>query len=93
MGWVIRDTFSHILCTLSGLVECDDANGAEVFAMIMGCRELRKMEAINAIVEGDSFSAIQRGSENSTWPWRLMDWVEEIHHISGQLKCSFNHIL
>lgn len=51
------------------------------------------MEATNAIVAGDSFSAIQWGSGRSKWPWRLADWVEEIHYISSHLNCTFHHIL
>lgn len=42
---------------------------------------------------GDSFFAIQWGSCCVTYPRRLADWVEEIHHIAAQLKCTFNHIL
>lgn len=34
-------------------------NGAEVFAMLMGCRGLQKLGAINDTIEGDSFSGIQ----------------------------------
>lgn len=38
--------------------ECIDSNGAEIYAMLMGCCELSKLEGYNAIIEGDSFSAI-----------------------------------
>lgn len=58
-GGVIRDRTGQILCCYSGPVECTDSNGAEVFAMPMGCRELQKMGGLNAIIEGDSFSTIQ----------------------------------
>lgn len=33
--------------------------------MLTGCRELRKLEATNAMVECDSFSAIQWGLDTS----------------------------
>lgn len=45
--------------------------------MLMGFRELCKMEAANALIEVDSFSANQWGSGNSTCPWHFADWVEE----------------
>lgn len=43
-GWrvVIRDSIGQFLNQFSGLVECFDSNGAEVYAMLMGYRELLK---------------------------------------------------
>lgn len=61
--------------------------------MLIGCRELRKVESFSTIKEGDSFSAIQWGSGCTIYPWRLADWVEEICHIAIQLKCTFIHVL
>lgn len=29
----------------------------------------------------------------STCLWHVVDWVEEVHHISQQLQCTFNHVL
>lgn len=55
-------------CSLSGPIDCQNANKAEFFAMLMGCCELRKFEASNAIIEGDYFSAIQWGSCRSKYP-------------------------
>lgn len=78
---------------MSGPTECDDANSAEVFDMFLGCRELRKLEAANAFVEGDSLSAIRWGLSMSKCPWRLADWVEDVHFISTKLNFSFNRIL
>lgn len=60
--------------------------------MLMSCCELQKIKARNAIVEGDSFTAIQWGPGRFKCPWQLADWVEEIHHISAQLSCTFFHI-
>lgn len=60
--------------------------------MLMGSRELCKIGAHNAIIEGDSFSAIRWGPGKSCYPWKLADWVGEIHHIADQLGCQFNHI-
>ena len=38
-----------------------NANEAEVFALLIGYRELLRFGGYNAILEGDSFSAIQWG--------------------------------
>lgn len=67
-GGVIRDSLGQVLCNLSGPADCDDANRAEVYAMLIGCHELRKLEATNAMVEGDSFSPIQCGLGKSKHP-------------------------
>lgn len=40
-----------------GIFQSKDSDCAEVFAMLMGCHELCKLGAHNAIIEGDSFSA------------------------------------
>lgn len=42
-------------------MDCIDVKGGEVFAMLMGCHELRKIEARADVVGGDSFLAIQWG--------------------------------
>lgn len=60
---VIRDSTGYILCSYSGSVDCKDSNGAEVYALLMGCRKLSKMGTQNVIIEGD-FS-------NSTGIWQV----------------------
>ena len=50
------------------------------------------MESINAIIEGDSYSAIQWGSGAAFIPQRLLDWVEEVQDISRRLGASFRCI-
>lgn len=60
--------------------------------MSLDCRELLQLDAFDAIVKGDSFFATQSGSAAAICPWRLADWVEEIHYISRQLQCSFSHV-
>lgn len=92
-GGVIRDSSGEILCSYFGPINCVDSNGVDIFAMLMGCRELRKLEGHNAIIEGDPFSAIQWGLGKSTCPWKFADWVKEVHQISSKLGCSFHHIL
>lgn len=57
-GGVTRKNYGQVICNLSGSVDCINANGAEISAMLMGCRELRKIKAIDAMVKGHSFSAI-----------------------------------
>lgn len=58
--------------------------------MLMGCREFLKLDAFDAIVEGDTFCAIQCGSTAATCPWQLADWVDGLQYISRQLRCTFS---
>lgn len=39
-----------------------DANETEVFALLIGCRELLRMGTFNPILDGDSLCATQWGS-------------------------------
>lgn len=48
-GWIIRDTTGQILHWSSGSVACLHANGAEVYAMLMGCHELLKLDIHHAL--------------------------------------------
>ena len=79
--------------SFSGSIDSSDANETELFAILIGCRELLQMVGYGAILEGDSFSAIQWCSGSSSYPWRLVDWVEEVQDISRRLRATFNHIL
>lgn len=42
-------------------MKCSNAIEAEVFALLISCRELHRMNGLNDIIEGDSFSVIQWG--------------------------------
>lgn len=53
----IYNKFGQGIHSLSGPVDYEGANGAEVNAMLIGCCELCKIEVRNAIVLGDSFLA------------------------------------
>ena len=59
IGGVIRDWSSKIVRSFSGPVESSDTNEAEVFALLISCRELSRLGGVNATIEGDSFSTIQ----------------------------------
>lgn len=48
------------------------------------------MGGYNAIIEGDSISAIQWDSKRSSYPWLLVD---EVQDISDQLGDTFHHVL
>lgn len=61
--------------------------------MPMGCCDLQRIEDHNAMIEGDSFSAIQWSLGKTRYPWKVAEWAEVIHQISAQLRCSFHHIL
>lgn len=57
--------------SFSGSVKSLDENGAEMFASLVGCHELKNLGGYSAIIEGYSFSAIQWGSKETSFPWRL----------------------
>lgn len=82
LGWVIRNNTGQIQIQFSGLVACFDANEAKAYAMLMGCHELQKIGGYKAIIEGDSFSAIQWGAGKVKCPCHLADWIEEVHLIA-----------
>lgn len=68
---MIKDGKGLILSSFSGGVDCLDSNRAEAYAMLMGCRQLRNLGGLNAIIEGESlsnpvrFGQIQVSLENS----------------------------
>lgn len=66
-GGVIRDSMGAILCSYVGAVDLSNSNEAEVFALLVGCREFRRLDGYNALIEGDSFYAIQWSSGNATY--------------------------
>ena len=82
-----------VVRSYSGPMDSLDANEAEHITLWIGCRELRTMECVNVILEGDSFSIIHWCSRKSSFPWRPAEWVKEVHDISLQLGACFNHIL
>lgn len=59
IGGVISDFSGKIVKNFAGPMNCVDFNGAEMYALLVGCRELRHLGGFHAIIEGDSFSAIQ----------------------------------
>lgn len=86
-------SFGTVVKKNSGPVSSLDSNGAEVYALLVGCCELRMLGGYNTIFGGGSFSAIQWCLGKSPFPWRLADLVEEVQDILSQLRASFNHIL
>lgn len=84
-------SLNYFLCTFSGPVEVSESIEPEVSAMLVGCRHLRMFGGYNAIIEGDYFFVIQWGSGKDSYPWRLVDWAEEVRYIYSQLNCIFIH--
>ena len=78
IGGVIRDSFGNVVRRFCGPMDTSDANEVEMYALLIGCRELLKLGGLAAIVDGDSFSAIQWGSRKTSCPWRLANWEEEV---------------
>ena len=89
---VIHDFSGKIVKNFVGPVNCVDSNRAEMYALLVGCRELRQLGGFMQIIEGDSFSTIQWGFGKSSHPWILADLVEEVQDVSSQLGASFLHI-
>lgn len=79
--------------SFSGSVNSLDGNGAEMPASFMGCHELQNLGGYSAIIEGYSFSAIQWGSKETSFPWRLANWVEDVQDTTSQLNFTLSHIL
>ena len=92
LGGVIRDSDGSVIRSWFGSVDSSNVNEAEVFALLIGCHELLKLNGYSAIIEGDSFSAILWGFGKASHSWRLRNWVEEVQAISTQLGASFHHI-
>ena len=76
IGVVIRNWNGDVIRNYSGPVVSMVVNEAEVYALLIGCRELERIGGSHPIIE-DSFSAIQWASGKSIYPWRIVDWVEE----------------
>ena len=57
-----------MLRNFSGSMDSLNANEAEVYALLIGCLGLLTLESINAIIEGDSYLAIQWGSGEASIP-------------------------
>ena len=74
IGGAIRDSSNgNVVRSFSGPFDGKDANEAEVFALLIGYRELSRLDGYKAIIEGDSFPVIQWGLGKSSHPWRIAD--------------------
>ena len=71
IGGGVRESIRIVVRSFSGLLEAQDADEVEVFALLVGCHKLCQMGCFNAVLEGYHFLAIQWGSNNSSYPWRL----------------------
>ena len=69
-----------------------DANEAEAYALLIGCRELERIGP-HTKIEGDSLSTIQWASWRTNYPWWIVDWVKVAQDIFGKMGASFHHIL
>ena len=92
IGGAIRDWNGNVVKSFFEPFDAKDANEAEVFALLIGCRELSRLDGYKAIIEGDSVSVIQWGLGKSSHRWRIANWVEEVHDISQKLDVQFRHI-
>lgn len=70
-----------------------DANEAQIYSLLIGCRELHHLSGFRSVVEGDSQLVTLWGSSKRESPWHLSNWVEEIHFISACSSLSFHHVV
>lgn len=99
-GRVFRDSLGHMSCRYSGPVDCIDANGAEVFDMLMGYRELRKIEGHHAMIEGDFFHSGVWGAlhilGNKRTEWRRFNKFQSIelhfYHVPREANVLADHL-
>lgn len=91
-GCVICDHNGNISLVLSGLLEYCNSTRAETMGMLMGIRELKKLGASGAIIEGDSAVVIGWGNGKVCNSWELWNLVYEITKIASDIGCSFSLI-
>ena len=71
IGGIIRDWNGHVFRNFWGHVDSVSANEVEVYALMIGCHELLSLKSINAIIKGDSCSAIQMGFGESLYSLKI----------------------
>lgn len=77
--WVLcgswnRDQFT--LWTFSGPIIASSFNVNELYAMVVRCRELVRLGAIGATVEGDFFFLLYNGKHGHSYPCHLFGCAE-----------------
>lgn len=66
--------------TFPGPALVSNENEAEIFSLLIGCRELKVMSGFQEII--DAILAIDWGSNALQYPWKFAGWVEKIRCIS-----------
>lgn len=92
-GCVIQNSCGHVVRVICGPLEECDSIKAETLGLLMGLRELNKMNVHGTIVEGDSSSVISWGKGSREGAWRLANFVYEIRELSVQLDIKYIHVL
>lgn len=62
----------------------------ETMGLLMGIRELKRMGAVGALIEGDSVVVIGWGQGKGCNTWELWSNVYEINEIALDIGCSFS---
>ena len=93
IGGFIRDWNGITVRNFSRPVDSLDSNESEINALLVGCRELHKLEGSKVIIERDSFYAVQWSLGNCSYPWTLADVVEEVQEIKSIGYCPSSCVM
>lgn len=77
---------------LCGPLKLCNSTKAETMGLFMGIRELKRMGAVGALIEGDLSIVIGWGQGKSCNLWELWSCAYEITEIALDIGCSFSHI-
>lgn len=91
-GCVLRDRSGAIVWFCCGLLGVCDWTKAEVMALLMGLRELKKLGLHASLVVGDSATVIGWGKEKGGGSWKLAHLVNEIRDLSLSMEISYAHV-
>lgn len=75
---MIRDHNSNVIRVICGPLGVCDSIKVEVVSLLMGLREMRKLELKNCLVEGDSKVVIGWHNGSGTGSWSLAPISYEI---------------
>lgn len=92
IGGIICDHDGAVIRNYSGPVDAFNANEAEIYSLLISCREFHRATSFKAIVKGDSKLVVLWGSSNRAFPCHLANWVEEIRSISIIVQDNYGYI-
>eukprot|EP00268_Persea_americana_P009744 TRINITY_DN13898_c0_g1_i2.p1 TRINITY_DN13898_c0_g1~~TRINITY_DN13898_c0_g1_i2.p1 ORF type:complete len:122 (-),score=12.31 TRINITY_DN13898_c0_g1_i2:137-502(-) len=92
VGGLICDEDGNIILSYSGPTGVCSINKAELLALNIGLQEAFRLLPQRLLV-GYSSCIIQWVTQSSSPPWYLVEIIEEVLQLSGDLNVSFHHIM